>query len=76
MAKVNVSLTQFSLSIAISVALTPNLRKLNFSQISPRMSESFEYVGPDLKSDAFTIVNRGPIIFKIKNKIKEDWHSF
>ena len=47
MAKVNVSLTQFSLSIAISVTLTPNLRKLNFSQISPRMSESFEYVGPD-----------------------------
>ena len=47
MAKVNVSLTQFSLSIAISVAFTPNLRKLNFSQISPCMSESFEYVGPD-----------------------------
>ena len=46
MVKVNVSRTQFSLSIAISVALTPNLRKLNFSQISPRMSESFEYVGP------------------------------
>ena len=45
MVKVNVSRTQFSLSIAISVALTPNLRKLNFSQISPRMSESFEYVG-------------------------------
>ena len=48
MVKVNVSRTQFSLSIAISVALTPNLRKLNFSQISQRMSESFEYVGPDL----------------------------
>ena len=46
MVKVNVSQTQFSLSIAISVALTTNLRKLNFSQISPRMSESFEYVGP------------------------------
>ena len=48
MSKVNVSRTQFYLSIAITVALTPNLRKLNFSQISPRMSESFEYVGPDL----------------------------
>ena len=47
MVKVNVSRTRFSLSIAISVALTPNLRKLNFSQISQRMSESFEYVGPD-----------------------------
>ena len=47
MVKVNVSRTQFSLSIAISVALTPNLRKLNFSQISPRMSESFEYMGPE-----------------------------
>ena len=46
MVKVNVSRPQFSLSIAISVALTPNLRKLNFSQISPRMSGSFEYVGP------------------------------
>ena len=46
MVKVNVSRTRFSLSIAISVALTPNLRKLNFSQISQRMSESFEYVGP------------------------------
>ena len=46
MVKVNVSRTQFSLSIAISVALTHNLRKLNFSQISQRMSESFEYVGP------------------------------
>ena len=45
MVKVNVSQTQFSLSIAISVALTP---KLNFSQISPRMSDSFEYVGPGL----------------------------
>ena len=45
MVKVNVSRTQFSLSIAISVALTPNLRKFNFLQISPRMSESFEYVG-------------------------------
>ena len=45
MVKVNVSRTQFSLRIAISVALTPNLRKLNFSQISPRMSESIEYVG-------------------------------
>ena len=47
MVKVNVSRTRFPLSIAISVALTPNLRKLNFSQISQRMSESFEYVGPD-----------------------------
>ena len=50
MVKVNVSRTQFSLSIAISVALTPNLRKLNFSQISSRISESFEYVGPDCKT--------------------------
>ena len=48
MVKVNVSRTLFSLSIAISVALTPNLRKLNFSQISQRMSESFKYVGPAL----------------------------
>ena len=47
MVMVNVSRTQFSLSIAISVALTTNLRKLKFSQISPRMSESFEYVGPE-----------------------------
>ena len=52
MVKVNVSRTRFSLSIAISVALTPNLRKLNFLQISPRMSESFEYVGPVWKKDA------------------------
>ena len=49
MVKVNVSRTLFSLSIAISVALTPILRKLNFSQISQRMSESFEYVGPELR---------------------------
>ena len=49
MVKVTVSRTQFSLSIAISVALTPNLRKMNFSQISQRMSESFEYVGPVLQ---------------------------
>ena len=47
MLKVNVSRTLFSLSIAISVALTLNLRKLNFTQISQRMSESFEYVGHD-----------------------------
>ena len=46
MVKVNVSRTQLSLSIAIAVALTSNLRKLNFSQKSQRMSESFEYVGP------------------------------
>ena len=58
MVKANVSRTQFSLSIAITVALTPNLRKLNFSQISPRMSESFEYVGPavHLSEDKSTFV--------------------
>ena len=50
MVKVNVSRTRFSLSIAISVALTPNLRKLNFSQISQLMSQSFEYVGRDKQS--------------------------
>ena len=47
MVKVNVSRTQFSLSIAISVVLLHNLRKLKFSQRSPRISESFEYVGPE-----------------------------
>ena len=50
MVKVNVSRTQFSLSIAISVAHTHILPKLNFSQISPRISESFEYVDPDANS--------------------------
>ena len=68
MVKVNVSRTKFSLSIAISIALTPNLRKLNFSQISPRMSESFEYVGH--VSAAFAIDRNGStILFPKENAL-------